>query len=180
MPILSNQKYKLKNSLRLRNLMFLVLMSYFLCGIILGLRQQIFVRYKFSGEIYPIFSWFLFSETPNKVQRFSVIISEYDGKKFDPPLPWHKVMELISGTRVSGARFHSAIVLVQRIGDAHINSDKNKFTELRKQFEGIFLENRPTKYQIIEESYNPLEKWKFGDSKVVKKSIWENQKGTFR
>lgn len=160
--------------IRLRGFLTLLLTSYFLGGIVMGLQTQILQlmshyhlnSYSNSEEIFPVFSWFLFDRVPNNIQKFNIIIYEYNGKIFNPPVPWKKVFK-----KVSGARLHQARILIKRMGDAHTVGNLDEFNTSRQLFEKIVLDNKNTEYEIIQEVYNPLEKWKLGDSKNKIKSI---------
>ncbi len=174
---INHQKPLAKNLYVFRDLIMILLASYFLCGLTLGLRGFFFKEpgRVSNQEIFPVFSWFLFSKTPNTVQRFTVLVSEYDGNKFDPPVYWREAARSVKP--VSGADIHAVRVLCKRMNEVYMSNDQEKFNELRIEFENIYLSDSVVKYQIVEESYNPLERWKFGDDKMARKNIGYYQVG---
>ena len=157
MPTSVNSKPNYQNSqssslAHLRNILALLLGFYFLIGIALG----------FSGkrqEIFPIFSWFLFDKVPNTVTRYNIMIHQYQGKDFNPAITLSQGSSFIVGNQEIKAR-----VLIQQLGKAHARGDKNEFSRLRNILETNFFKET-TKYELILETYQPIQRWKTGEVK---------------
>ncbi|MBJ93724.1 MAG: hypothetical protein CMP23_04530 [Rickettsiales bacterium] len=117
-------------------------------------------KFKEGNEIFPIFTWSLFSSIPaRESQSYAVQIVEVDGRSFDPPLDFMMAKELLSGAGDINAHY-----LILRLGKAIDQDGQSEARELRRLFESNYLDgsHAQLKYQVIVNRFNPVEKWKTG------------------
>lgn len=119
-----------------------------------------FTRYIPKGEIFPFFSWRLFQSIPNTIVEYGVMISIYNGKPFQPPRLFQDAKGIIPQSDSINAR-----EIIQNLGRAHAKNQIEKRENLRKLFEKNFLK-LPARYQLIRMRYNPIQKWKSGESQT--------------
>ena len=101
-----------------------ILIGYFTAGMITNRLP--------SREIYPIYSWFLFSEVHYKKKEYMVVIN--NGPFFQQ-----------AGSRVTNPHSPVAYELIQRYGRALDKKDHHAAAQARSVFEKNFL---PPKYKI--------------------------------
>lgn len=110
-------------------------------------------------EIFPFFGWSLFSKVPNLEGRYWIAIDRHDGQPVDPPVSFLTAPD----SMVTGNRF-IARKLIQRLGRAHDKSRAEEVERLRQLLEHNYLKGR-VHYELLFERYQPLEKWKTGQSR---------------
>lgn len=94
------------------------------------------------GEIFPIYSWQLFSFVPQKsITEFAIQIQETSALFQAPSVAAH--------------------TLIQKLGKAQTRNNSIKVEQFRKEFEEYYLK-QPVKYDLILITFNPLERWRNG------------------
>lgn len=114
-----------------------------------------------GGEVFPVSSWTLFLEVPNRVSEYGVELLALGGEELAEPLALHRARG-----RVPGAGDISAQQLVQRMGRALHAGDEGRLAELRRLFEQRWLGARsaPARYRLVRQHYSPLERWRGGEA----------------
>lgn len=110
-----------------------------------------------TGEIFPIYSWQLFSFVPQKtITEFAIEIQELQGKKLETPQLFQNMRSIIPG-----ASLFTAYRTIQNLGRAQTRNNSIKTEKLKKQFEDLYLK-LPAKYDLIQITFDPLERWENG------------------
>lgn len=110
------------------------------------------------SEIFPVFSWSLFSHVPNLRHDYGLLILAVDGRGDDPP-------RYIEETRGVFPRAHRAVRArnIQELGRAASENDWVRARDIRRFIEPLYLgERRLVRYAIVRRAYDPLERWKRG------------------
>ena len=135
----------------LKGFIVTVLIAYAVGGFLTELRPPLQER-----ELIPLFSWFIFHTVPKGSRPFAVLIGEYDGRPLEPPLLFSE-----AGGIVSDPRSSQAADLFQHWGSSLLAGDAASAEALRRIFESSFL-HRPARYDLIQTSYDPVERWRSG------------------
>jgi hypothetical protein len=147
----------MKTPLRdLRRRLALIVILYFFLG---GASQKLVPG---VDEIFPFTGWSLFSKVPSLETRYSILIRRHEGRRLDPPVSFLQA----PGSMVKGNRY-IARKLIQRLGQAHDRGKAEEFGELRRLLEQNYLEGK-VRYELLFERYQPLEKWKTGESRETR------------
>jgi hypothetical protein len=131
-----------------------LLAAYFVGGLLtLALPQR---------EVFPVYSWFLFSLVPQSGSQYGLLLKEVDGQELAPPVLYQDAEGWIETP-------HSVTVfkLVQQLGAAleHDGPDAQRFREL--------LENEwllpQTRYEIVTINVDPIARWKTGEYAITRR-----------
>jgi len=143
-------------SLRLfRDRLILLLIVYFVAG---NVSQKVIPG---VDEIFPFFGWSLFSSVPNEDSRFTILIEEHDGKALEPPVLFLEAPEtMVTGNRYVGRK------VIDKMGRAKKRGRGRKVKKYRSLLESNYLRGR-VRYELVYERYDPLEKWKTGESREL-------------
>jgi len=116
-----------------------------------------------NKEIFPFFSWFLFSAVPNTGYHYNVEILEHDRQTFSPAIAYNAADGIVLRPRDI-----TAYQFIQKMGRTYDSGDKAAFEILSHEFQRNFLRGSNT-YQLIKVYYNPVEAWhgKSGEPKVL-------------
>ena len=139
---------------RLRWLMSIGLLSYFTIGVVNELALDV--------EIYPVFSWFLFTHVPGEVTEYELAVVEFDGQSVEPPVLFRE-----AGDMMPDAESMTAHILVQRIGAAWDSEDLDEVQNLMDVFEGSFVPV-PARFDLVQVRYDPLERLRTGLYEVAR------------
>jgi len=120
-------------------------------------------------EIFPFFGWSLFSQVPNLASRYSILIHEHDGRELDPPVAFLRAPDSI----VAGNRY-IADKVVKALGRALDRGEAAEAERQRRLLEHNYLVGR-VRYELVFESFDPLERWRTGDSRE-RRSVGEFHK----
>ena len=135
-----------------RSRLILVLLVYFFVG---TASQKLVPG---VDEIIPFFGWSLFSTVPNDAQRYTILIEEHDGRVIDPPISFLQAPEsIVTGNRFVGRK------VINKMGRAKRRGRGRKVRKYRSILESSYLRGQ-VRYQLVFESYDPLVKWKTGES----------------
>lgn len=141
----------MKSYRRLQNLIALVLLAYMSIGYgfhIFGLR-----------ELYPIFSWELFSYVPAQ-QRidYGLLIIQVNGEQLPEPVYFEDAAFL-----PEQAHSIEAYVAIQILASAIVQQDTAETERVRSYFEDIFLiEVETATYQVVRRQADLLLLWQTG------------------
>lgn len=109
-------------------------------------------------EIYPIFSWDLFSYVPNDVVDFGLRITKTGDVVLDPPVYFEAATDLIPD-----AQSIVAYTNIQALGLAILADQPVELAEAAYKVEALHLANLlPVDYEIVRRRYAPLERWRMG------------------
>lgn len=134
---------------------------YFLIGMVTG-----FLRGK---EIFPFFSWSLFSNIPNKTNEYTIIVDVYNGMIVSPPQLFQEAKEIIrqfDSRNISPPASIIAYYLMQDFGKAYERGEIQKAEKLRRLFEANYIK-APARYRLVRLIYNPVERWKTGKYEMI-------------
>ena len=113
-------------------------------------------------EIFPFFGWSLFSKVPNDESRYWIVIDRHDGRPVEPPVSFLQAPDsIVGGNRWVGRK------VIQRLGRAFDKGRTGEVADLRRLLEKSYLKGR-VGYELRFESYEPLEKWKTGESRETR------------
>jgi len=111
-----------------------------------------------SRELFPFFTWSLFSWIPETRHQYVIEIQRIDGQRYDPPTHMQEFEEFADGTTL-------AYKTIQDLGRSGGADDRKRAT-----FETRYLKGRNVDYRIVRLSFAPLERWHHGttrDSTVI-------------
>jgi len=130
----------------------------------------IYFKNKFPNkwEVFPVFSWSLFSWTPNKMKEFVVEIHSIKGEKLKKSKFFHEMRKYFPK-----ANSPTPSILLRRLGRSLRYKRKKKAQKLRNLFEKRFLlsKNSPIRYSLIKRYYKPLERWNDRNSFLTKRNL---------
>lgn len=112
-----------------------------------------------SKELYPFFTWSLFSKVSDRRNEYHVAVSALDGEVFDPPVDMRNI-DVFPSFADSKSLGYKAL---QNLGDAIRNGDDDASTS-REHFAGRFFGDHDVDYRISRHRYNPLKRWREGPS----------------
>lgn len=151
----ANQKIKKEKILNLRRLQKMLSIFVFMY-LVVGIAT---VK---VGEIFPVFSWSLFSQIPSKNQRqFDIFIHGNNEKSINPPIQFNQAPDFT----VKNQKNTAAVNLIQQLGIAYTTNNEEEFIQLQTLFEKNYLMDK-VKYELISETYHPIKKLKTGESTV--------------
>lgn len=108
-------------------------------------------------EVFPLYSWFLFSLVPTRTVAYDALVREAGGRTYEPPVSYRRAGEIFRNP-------HSIVTYraVQDLGRAVEHGQGSDVGRLRRAFEGRFTA-WPVRYDLVKvASDNPLEHWKTG------------------
>lgn len=111
-------------------------------------------RWTALGEIFPFFSWDLFTVIPGQEVRATIYLVAVDGREFEEPLPFFET-EHVRGSRVTVSR------LAGQLTEA-LRRDPNRASVLREGLEGNHLPRR-VEWSLVHERFDPVERWRSGE-----------------
>ncbi|NJO37783.1 MAG: hypothetical protein HC871_09380 [Rhizobiales bacterium] len=112
-----------------------------------------------SREVYPFFSWSLFSAISDARSEYHIAVHAIDGRRLDPAADLRDIQVFPSFSDSTSLR-HKA---VQNLGDAI--SDGLETGEVKlEQFGDRFFGRHDVEFAISRHDYNPLRRWREGPS----------------
>jgi hypothetical protein len=117
-------------------------------------------------EVFPVYSWFLFSLVPQQQTRYALLLREIRGKILEKPLYYEEADGLVPAP-------HSvtAYELVQQFGAATQSHDEEQQQRLRRVLESNSLPPR-TRYDLMEITFDPLTRWRTGEHRAERLSTF--------
>ncbi len=124
---------------------------------------------KKSNELFPVFSWFLFAEVPQKIHvRYTIRIHRVDGRDLAPPILFAAAEAYANPKSVSANK------LIDEIGRANERQEEGEVQRMRGTLEENQI-NRVQRYELMKLTYDPVERYQTG--KVLEESIRFFEKG---
>jgi hypothetical protein len=115
-------------------------------------------------DVYPLFSWSLFSIIPNPDHRYTMEILEAGGTRYDPPLRFSQSSALFAGIQHSPTEYTPR---VERLGQALANGHTKAAAQARQELNALFG-TRAFRYRILLVYADPLEYWRNGSYRTVR------------
>lgn len=138
-----------------------VFISYACSGAILAISSTLI---KSANEIFPVFSWSLFTFIPNDFHDYALRIIAIDNENLNPTLYFQDAGHWFPETDSM-----SAYDSIQKLGTAVSAKDVKRIEEVRQFLEPIYLgEVKSVSYEIVERSFDPLDRWKYGKFNTVR------------
>ena len=112
-----------------------------------------------SRELFPFFTWSLFSKVSDSRREYHIAITALDGRIFDPPVDMRSidVFPNYSDSRSLGYK------ALQNLGRSLSRDAKGSDLD-RERFSARFFGDHDVDYQINRHGYNPLKRWREGPS----------------
>lgn len=117
-----------------------------------------------NENLYPLFSWNLFSHIPNEVQTYTIAILSYNHTTYNPPLAFDKKLFLLSSVHRSPNEFTWAI---GELGRALATQDTDAVKTYRTLVEVLFR-GMPAQYEVRHAIYDPITLWETGSFKKTR------------
>lgn len=109
-----------------------------------------------NREIYPIFSWDLFSYVPNEVVDFGLRITKTGNTELEPPLYFEAAVDLLPD-----AQSIVAYTNIQALGAAIRAGQPVELAADRVAALHLYP-LLPVEYEIVQRRYAPLDRWRTG------------------
>jgi hypothetical protein len=109
-----------------------------------------------GNELFPFYSWSMFSLVPSEKNAFTVFIHEVNGQPLLPPREFQQAGQLVHAP-------HSVVAykVIQKLGDAYKNGTPQAQAQMKELFEKNYLP-QPMRYALVHMNYDPLTRWKNG------------------
>lgn len=163
--IKESKKNHFSSLYNLRNKLTIILIVYFIVSIGSEIKNQ--------KEFFPFFSWFLFSDVPNTINQYNLIVHENNGQKLNPPLPFAQTNKFTNSDELVKTR-----KLISKIGENYVKGNQEEVKKLRFELERRIFDQENVQYELVSERYNPIEKWQTG--RVKTKSLTFFRTGEFK
>lgn len=110
-------------------------------------------------EIFPFFSWSLFSSVPQPEKtNYGLRLIAVDGKTLQTPLFFEEGEQYFAG-----ANSIMAMTTIRRLARAIEAGNAGQIVEYQTFFEEMFLaEASDVAYEVVRRTYNPVERWRTG------------------
>lgn len=117
-----------------------------------------FSWYRYQIEIFPIYSWDLFSYIPNLATDYGLKINAINHTDLDQPAYFQELNNYFDE-----ADSIIAVTVIQNLGHAIENNDAEAIDNLRLQIESIYFSNHDhVQYEITKRTYYANERWRSG------------------
>ncbi len=104
-----------------------------------------------QSELFPIYSWDLFSYVPTHTSEFAIRITAINGEPLDLPLYFNEATKYIPA-----AQTIEAFALIQRFGNAVYTNNSDAVT-LQQQFEALYLQQLETvSYELVIRTFDAI------------------------
>lgn len=112
-----------------------------------------------SKELFPFFSWSLFSRVSDARKEYQIVVLALDGQRLDPPIDMRSIDAFPSFGDSKSLSFKA----LQNLGKALRKSADDSDIK-RERFAARFFGRHDVDYQINLHGYNPLRRWHEGSS----------------
>ena len=114
-----------------------------------------------GNELFPFYSWSMFSLVPGVKVGYTVFIRELNGQTYSPAVEFCHADGL-------PIQVHSVVVYrnIQNLGMAFDSGNFKEFEELRDYFEKNYLPPL-TRYALYRTKYDPLQQWRTGERQLT-------------
>ena len=117
-----------------------------------------------TQDVYPVFSWSLFSHIPQPKVKFFMEIQQLGMDTYDPPLRFSQTKFVFDDIKRSPTDYD---VPLQRLGEAIGEGDAWRIQKIRERLEKMFGE-RAFNYVVVEAKIDPMVYWKTGKYEVIR------------
>jgi hypothetical protein len=115
-------------------------------------------------EIFPLFSWSLYSTVPREAADYGVRILEVGGRTLNPPLLVEEARP-----RFPHANQRQLLMAVQSLGRALDGGDTEAVRAYRRLIERHHLRGRGVvHYEVIHRRFNTLARWRTGEFRTLR------------
>lgn len=119
-----------------------------------------------GNEIFPFYSWSMFSKVPTEQNNYVVFIHEVGGKQLIPAKEFQEASGIVNSPQSVVAH-----QVIQKLGLAYRRGDHKEQTEMRVLFEKNYL-SVGTRYELASMNYDPLTRWKSGGRTLEPLQVW--------
>lgn len=112
-----------------------------------------------STDLIPFSAWALFVFVPNEVNSYTVHLLQVEGQALPAPVDYGHADGL-----VPDAHDIQSYYLINHFGMARAKGDSASALHFRRLFEanGLKVQQGATTYALVQNQYDPLERWKTG------------------
>lgn len=109
-------------------------------------------------ELFPIFSWSLFTNVPNRINDYGIRIVAIDGQPLDTPFYYEDGKGTFTAYDSAQAYFN-----FRDLGRALETGDTENATEIRGYMEALYLEEAgQVSYEVVARSWDAIDRWNGG------------------
>jgi len=153
---------------RYRRIWFYILAGLFLY--LVGGLLTFDLEKKKSNEVFPVFSWFLFADVPQKNHvRYTLRVLRADDRDLVPALFFSEAGAFANPKSVSANK------LIDEIGRSLAHQEEGEVQRLRRTLEENQI-HRIQRYELIKLTYDPVERYQTGKMQVESIRIFEKGK----
>jgi hypothetical protein len=138
--------------MRLYRITKLWLSTFLAVYFVIGLITEVYP----GREVFPFFSWFLFTLAPQAGERYALILHEVNGTVVDPPRIYQDADGLVPNVQSD-----KMAELIQRLGAAIEQGETGQERQFRQLLEANYLFPN-TRYDIVRIDFDPVVRWKTG------------------
>jgi hypothetical protein len=110
-----------------------------------------------NRELFPFFTWSLFSDADDRKIEHGVLIEAVDGRVFNPPRDWREVKSL----PLFGDSPSLGLKAVRHLG-GRLRARDPAAERLRSVFESRYFGQLDVDYRIVRAVYDPMALWRDG------------------
>lgn len=111
-------------------------------------------------EYFPVFSWSLFSTSPDELSDIEIDIVAVDDRRFEPPRDFFELPALFSAAR---QRSTNATKAARALADL-VSDGSSDVAAAQASFERAYLGgHRHVEYRLVKRKFNPLRRYKTGE-----------------
>lgn len=109
-------------------------------------------------EIFPIFSWSLFTNVPNQINDYGIRIVAIDGQELDTPFYYEEGKDTFIDYDSAQAYFN-----FRDFGRALTAGNTERVEEIRGYLESLYLEEAgQIRYEVVARSWDAVDRWNGG------------------
>lgn len=133
-------------------------MLYFVFGMGHEYTKADIFHHETYSELYPIFSWDLFSAVPNSQKRFTIRFKRIGDEYYNPPLYAHEANTIFAERGTAGTEY---TLPLQSLGYSIMQKDTLSIEAAETLLRPLFKE-QPHTYDILYVTYDPVTFWREG------------------
>ena len=115
-------------------------------------------------DIFPIFSWTLFSKVRETRTDYTIVIHQHNGQVFNPGIPMEKLSP--SMIKSKNSMVNTAL---KNMADAYFKNNQEELTKYRNIFEKNFLKGQ-IEYELLQEKYFLLNRYRTAETAEIKQT----------
>lgn len=137
---------------RIKAFLHVLVLLYIGVALVMGL-------YAFHREVFPVFSWSLFSTVAERETDFAIQVLGIDGEALEPPVDF-----MTSKDMFAGAGDIRAYYTIQNLGIASLRRRGDDIQRIRATFEQTYLgmPGSSVEYAVLMRVFDPVERWQEG------------------